>query len=90
MYTKEYFIKKFESIKSEDIGQGSLSANCALAHCGVKNWVETEEADALADLFGAIYKGDYSVVFDVNDGNGIYRNSGETPKDKILNRLRSL
>ncbi len=89
-YTKEYFIEKFEALKSEEIGTGDLKNHCALYHCGVRNWAPTLEANALSALFGGEYEGDYPVVYDVNDGNGIYSNSGSTPKERILNKLKSL
>lgn len=50
-----------------------------------------EEAIALIRLFGGKDGTDCEAVYDVNDGN-LHKNQilGETPKERILNRLNQL
>ncbi len=93
-YDKEYFIKKFEAIPDTEIGGGSLQDCCVLHHCGVVYdgpfYVPTEESKALVMLFGGLKENHFQVVTDVNDGIDDYRKMGETPKKRILNKLKSL
>jgi len=100
IYDKDYFIKKFEAIPDEDIGKGRLDKHCALHHCGVHingrgEYVETVEARKLAKLFGSnelpiIHKiNDGTYYFDPKVGKNIIA-EGNTPKERILNKLRSL
>ena len=98
-YNKEYFIKKFEAIPDTEIGESSLRNKCALYHCGVRSidfyWVPTEESNALLRLFGANFIGnpkttDWEKVFNVNDGWRANEILGKTPKERILNKLKSL
>jgi hypothetical protein len=93
-YDKEYFIKKFEAIPDNEIGALSIENHCALHHCGVEyncgGYKKTDEALALLNLFGNddTDEPDWSRVYDINDGNiGCY---GGTPKERILNKLKSL
>lgn len=57
IYDLEYFIKKFEAIKSEDIGINDLDNHCSLYHCGVRQateenpWQGSEEANELGKIF---------------------------------------
>ncbi len=92
MYDKEYFIKKFEAIPEEEIGKGSLCDHCALWHCGVVNYRKlTEEAIALNKLFigtnNHFVNSKYGHVISINDHRFEF---GKTPKQRILNKLRSL
>jgi hypothetical protein len=94
-YTKEYFIAKFEAIPSEEIGRGSIDDKCALFHTGAAegdlDYILTDEARALIELFGGKGKNgkeyDAWVVVDVNDR---LHYLGATPKERILNKLKSL
>jgi hypothetical protein len=98
IYNKEYFIKKFEAIPEDKLGSGCLNNKCALWHCGVREdintdggWKPTEEANALIKLFGGSIeenKWGWEKVYHVNDG--IDSSEGDTPKERILNKLRSL
>lgn len=100
-YDKEYFIKKFEAIPDNEIGQGSLMNHCALHHVGVgivdgKQTGEyysfmnvpyiTEESFALITLFGGEKPTDFNAIYAVNDDP----HWGKTPKERILNKLKSL
>lgn len=81
-YTLEHFIQKFESLKDEEVGTGSLSRHCVLWHCGVEYYAESlEEAEqkhpeavALMKLFSAQTREgnclDYNAVYRINDKNG--------------------
>ena len=100
-YSKEYFIKKFEAIPEEEIGTTALSSKCALYHCGVRDfdsngaYILTDEAKALIELFsekGEVRKGRSmsTIVTDVNDGIGNNYPLGETAKERLLNKLKSL
>lgn len=93
LYSKEWFIRKFEAIPDDEIRRGSLNKHCALWHCGVRlgeeDYVPTEEAIALIRLFGGEHDKQYSVVFNVND-NSFNGYEGATPKQRILNKLKSL
>lgn len=93
MYTKEWFIHFFEKIDEKEIGKGSLYKKCALWHCGIcRNdmtlYVPTEMSTALIKLFGGEKEDDYSYVYEINDGYDNY--PGKTPKERILNKLKSL
>ena len=106
LYTKEWFIEKFEAIPDHLIGQRSLPNHCALHHVGMGivngvqtgdycdaegNWYMTEETKAFVRLFGG------REGWEGNDCNLVYFvNDGDdnvlgtTPKERILTKLRSL
>lgn len=93
IYDVEYFINKFEAIPDHEIGAVRLSAHCALWHCGLKNgeYVHTDESKALTILFGGDIndksKG-FPAVYTINDGGfAINERLGDTPKQRILNKL---
>ncbi len=98
-YNRDYFVKKFESIPTNNFYDGGLYENpeqpsqkCALGHCGVQippcihqiGWYAYPEAKALDDLF----KANGLIVPDVNDGNS---KQFQQPfaKDRILAALKS-
>lgn len=98
-YTKEYFIEKFSNIPEENWVSTSLGKDgkhCALGHCGVKLskddriYVSTPEANALIKLFGGnnkakdSYEKRWRFVTRIND------DCEDTPKNNILNKLKSL
>lgn len=89
LYTKEYFIRKFELIPDSLIGEGHLKNHCALWHCGVRSYASDmgPEAKALADLLSQNGEGDYITVFEINDGD---EELGKTPRIRILNALKKL
>lgn len=92
-YTKEYFIEKFSEIPEKEIGVVALELKCSLWHCGVRRefnrYVATQEALALIKLFGGVGE-EYKAVYDVNDGWRENKELGATPKERILNKLKSL
>lgn len=94
IYTKEYFIKKFEAIPENEIGKCAIHKHCALYHCGVRT-SDNEcdgyekpipaEAKQLAILLGG--DEDLYNVYIINDKG----NDNEcTAKQNILNALKSL
>lgn len=96
-YDVNYFINKFEAIPEDDWGAGDLQKHCALYHCGLVDNVykHNDETIALAKLFGAkepMY-GQYGTplymdhIYLVNDGIDEYKSLGNTPKERILNKL---
>lgn len=91
-YTKEYFIKKFEAIPDKEIGMGELLQHCALWHCGVRlengGYTSTEESTALIKLFGGNHPEEFNRVYGINDSKDY--SLGKTPKERILNKLKSL
>lgn len=97
-YNIEYFIEKFSAIPEDRWAMGTvLSENrsCALGHCGVRvaesgtAYTSTEEADALVKIFGGADKLNFGIVWRVND-NCVDIRWGDTPKERILNKLLSL
>jgi len=100
-FTKEYFIEKFEAISDEQLIVGSLEKDgcfCALGACGVKKYgVLTNEAKALSDLFIPLYDTEpllefvfsdaAEVVYNINDAAFKF---GDSPKERIINALKSL
>jgi hypothetical protein len=84
LYNKEYFIKKFEAIPEEEIGQESLDNKCALYHCGVTLvdgiYKYTPEGEALVKVIREITG--RSIIW-VND------DPTSTAKQNILRALRS-
>lgn len=102
MYTKEYFIKKFEAIPEEKWTKSTLcdgqGAYCALGHCGMDHLHRgsiTDEARALMKLFGADFDDEddgqlFRSVYKYNDWEGEFGYLGETPKKRIIAALRSL
>lgn len=96
IFDKNYFIKKFEAISSNEIGDQGLLSKCALWYCGIriehKGWryVQTPESEALIKLFGGKVNEEESeshVVWMINDASFV---TNTTPKERILNRLKSL
>jgi len=94
LYSKEWFIRKFEAIPEEEIGSGSVQEHCALWHVGVRiddvvvN--KTDESTALIKLFGGENGDQWKYVFNVNDGFNENSCLGSTPKERILNKLKYL
>ncbi len=92
-YTKEYFIEKFTKLTNDEVGIGLLSNHCALWHCGVrenpenKHYVPTEESTALIKLFGGDDENQFKVVTRINDASYV---GNITPRERILNRLKSI
>lgn len=91
-YDVNYFIKKFEAIPEEKMGEMILQRGCALNQCGMTNYGHTtKEAEALMDLFEdsfphlASKDTRFAVVFRINDGQHDYRQP--TPKQRILAAL---
>ncbi len=98
-YTKEYFIEKFEAISEENWIEGAAGfilhdgKACALGHCGMTldhtmYYKPSNECIALIKLFGGKFDSDFQAVYRINDNNRIYK--GATPKERILNKLKSL
>lgn len=104
-YTKEYFIEKFEAIPDELWIEIELSddenpnCHCVLGHCGVSDLdYLTDEANGLIKILEPVHtqinKGNSNDVWDrvtdINDGIFGCRIFGNTPKQRILNALKSL
>lgn len=97
-YNIDYFIKKFEAIPDNEIGEVKLENHCALWHCGVQDsaYTMTQEALALADILkpGNLLtdRQKWQIVTNLNDGSylGDCSHYGDTPKERILNRLKEL
>lgn len=93
-YTRDYFIDHFEKIPAHRFG--TEITNCALAHCGLTTdlmvgYIGTEQSTALIALFGGRHERDYGAVYEVNDGTGQGTHRfGKTPKERILNYLKSI
>lgn len=90
MFTKEYFIQKFEAIPEERwITRRFVDAEgrcCAYGHCGINTVIrQTAEAKSLSDLFSR----SGIPVLVVNDGRD-FRYQQSTPKQRILAALRDL
>lgn len=95
----DYFIEKFEAIPEEKWVTGIFKDKkgncCALGHCGrdVTQFgiIDTEEASDLVALFS---KNGFSVTVVNDSSNGVIYNGkiiiGSTPKERILNVLKSL
>jgi hypothetical protein len=88
-YDKEYFIKKFEGIPENEIGSRYIENKCALYHCGINFSYSdtTKEAKALIKLFGGKHENDREAVWWIND---MADELGASPKERILNKLKSL
>lgn len=87
-YNLEYFIAKFESIPEYKWLCGEFSdeygeCKCALGHCGVRQETDTPEGDYLLELT------DFDIA-EVNDGVRGYDTLGSTPKQRVVNYLKSL
>ena len=92
-YTVDYFIEKFEKIPPEKWTTGQYVSDndreccCALGHCGIRNInglhvaSHSPEAMALTKLFNN------SLVHCINDSAIEY---GNTPKERILNKLKEI
>lgn len=93
MYDIDYFIEKFEKVPEYKFGD-RINEGCALAQCGVvmedEGYTETEESANLIRIFSGLDNASTEFVTDVNDGIGIWRDTGKTPKERILNRLYEL
>ena len=92
MFTVEYFIKKFEAIPEEKWCMGRITddqgRHCAMGHCLEKGTV-SEELLALGRIFNSIVDSSNhnAEIWEVNDGFYLYKELGDTPKQRILNAL---
>lgn len=90
-YDLDYFIAKFEKIPDDEwTDQGEFvdrsGCKCAYGHCGaIKSKNDSEESTAL-------YKIDeYYNIVPVNDNwRGNFAHLGTTPKQRVVNYLKSL
>lgn len=100
-YTKEYFIEKFEAIDEEFWTTGVLmhvtyegkTKCCAAGFCGViPDNKLTDECLALGKMLRYLNpdKDEFEAVFLINDGICHNKKLGSTPKERILNALKSL
>lgn len=89
LYSREYFIAKFEAIPEEfwacDGYENEFGGKCALGFCGEEVGSFDTEADALRRLSGATNWNPAKI----NDGK-ISRYQQPTPKQRILAALRDL
>jgi len=88
-YNLDYFINKFEKIPEKLWLCGQFSdeygeQRCALGHCGFRVGKEkTLEGDSLLNLTNLN-------IAKVNDGYENYLHYGSTPKQRVVNYLKSL
>ena len=92
-YNKEYFIAKFEAIPEEKWITDKLTddcdkeSHCAFGHCGMRVFGNyTYESLGLKDLFAT----KKTSVIAVNDDDNQEKYKGNTPKERILNFLKSI
>ena len=101
VFDVDYFIKKFEAIPEENWCIGSYvlgELQCVLGHCGYRNWLPTEEGQALILIFFGPER--IGSISGVNDGTlSEVRVYGidvpipiprTTPKHRILHVLRAI
>lgn len=90
-FSLNFFIKKFEAIKSEDWGSGKLQEKCVLWHCGMTDTIQyfhpTEEASALHKLITEKDTFVASDLYEINDLCGWTKYKKNTPKERILAAL---
>jgi len=96
-YTLEYFIAKFEAIPEDKWTTAttgdSEGRHCAMGHCGAKNSsfdapIHNEEVKSLLLLTGQ-EKDRFPTITHVNDDTYPFR-YGKTPKQRVINYLKSL
>lgn len=84
-YDLDYFITKFSAIPEDKWTTGKYTDGdcyCAYGHCGLSDDANrNSESDALFSIS--------MVIPDVNDGLG-YTAFGTTPKQRVVNYLKSL
>lgn len=99
-FSIDYFIKKFKSLPPNAIGQGSISKQCALFHCGLyKQSQSNDESKQLAAYFRPLfldipYGDDNAMTYHVNDAtfsrHWIDDSDGQNYDSKLQNKLVSL
>lgn len=96
IYTKEYFIEKFEAIPEAYWCVGVFFDGdkcCAAGHCGMGNGKVTAESESLCRLITNHLGKDTteytSSISTVND-KGDSRFQQDTPKQRVLAALRSI
>jgi hypothetical protein len=82
-YNVDYFIKKFEAIPENSIGQGSIFNRCAYWHCSNEPTYCGIVAKSFTDLFMKHLFQNPSVIND----NGDNRYRQPTPKQRIIAAL---
>lgn len=97
-YTIQYFIDKFEAIPEEKwitgVTKDVFGNCCAIGHLGAitSNFDfkgHSGEVKALLGISGKDEDG-LPVITNVNDGYLPYKNLGSTPKQRVINYLKSL
>lgn len=94
MYTVDYFIDKFSKIPEGlwfvgDYYDRNGDGQCARGHCGKRVCKESEEDEALLQLFDFSQNNSYvnsTCIANINDGND-YRYPQLTPKQRVLAAL---
>lgn len=72
-FSIDYFIKKFQSLPPNAIGQGGIKDHCALFHCGLQDQAEhSDESEQLAVYFRPLfldipYGENNAIIYHVND-----------------------
>lgn len=91
-YDLEYFIEKFEAIPSNKWTTKKFNkgeCKCAFGHLGCEYACDdTKESMKLIDIIGGVL-GCITLV-DVNDGKKQFDHLGSTPKERVINYLKSL
>lgn len=88
IYDLEYFIEKFSSIPDDRWIEGRYidesGCCCALGHCGHRQGSQggTIESFEIQEICPLIHR--------INDGYSAYRSLGSTPKERVVNYLKSL
>ena len=94
-YTLDYYIDKFNNIPEDKWGTGVYNDDnghcCAFGHCGAyAGREETDEARSLSTIFRELKKDNDPDLTHINDGDRGAEKYGETPKERVVNYLKSL
>lgn len=94
----DYFLEKFQTIPTHDIGEGDIKKHCALFHCGVVSYMNpTDEASALSNIIRPLFKSiPYSdplaMIYFINDGtcSGHWIDADEHYNSPLQQKMNSM
>lgn len=93
IYDLDYFINKFNDIPTYDwttnTYQNIYGSKCAFGHCGSTNQKHSEESAKLIDLMISLGVDSIDILM-ANDGYLDFIKYGHTPKERVVNYLKSL
>ena len=96
-FTIDYFVEKFKAVPDNlwtiSGCVDSQGRKDCLGHCGCRTDLITEEGDALIDILSNYDPDPFRSVFlcaMINDGEGFAAKYGNTPKERVLSRLKEL